>query len=218
MGILQARILEWIAMPPSRGSSRPRDWTHISVSHALQADSLLAELPVKPSHSQPLATTKLFSVSIVLHVPEHHIIGNINYMFCSDWFLSPINMYLKGSTQVALVVKNLLANTGRRMRAWSLDLEDPLEEGMATHSSFLAWRIPWTEEPGRLQSIGSNWVWHDWSDLAALEQGSTISFHGLTAHFFLALNNISLSACTTVYFSIHLLKDIFVASRVQQLW
>ena len=35
-----------------------------------------------------------------------------------------------------------------------LGWEDPLEEGMATHSSILAWRIPWTEEPGRLQSIG----------------------------------------------------------------
>ena len=37
----------------------------------------------------------------------------------------------------------------------SLGPDDPLEEGMATHSSILAWRIPWTEEPGRLQSIGS---------------------------------------------------------------
>ena len=37
----------------------------------------------------------------------------------------------------------------------SLDLEDPLEAGMATHSSILAWRIPWTEEPGGLQSVGS---------------------------------------------------------------
>ena len=39
--------------------------------------------------------------------------------------------------------------------------EDPLEEGMATHSSILAWRIPWTEEPGGLQSTGSQRVRHD---------------------------------------------------------
>ena len=39
--------------------------------------------------------------------------------------------------------------------ARSLDWEDPLEEGMATHSSILAWRIPWTEEPGGLQSMAS---------------------------------------------------------------
>jgi len=39
--------------------------------------------------------------------------------------------------------------------------EDPLEKGTATHSSILAWRIPWTEEPGRLQSMGSKRVGHD---------------------------------------------------------
>ena len=44
---------------------------------------------------------------------------------------------------------------------WSLGQEDPLEEGMATHSSILAWRIPWTEEPDRLESIGSHRVRHD---------------------------------------------------------
>ena len=47
-----------------------------------------------------------------------------------------------------------------------LGWEDPLEEGMATHSSVLAWEILWTEKPGRLQSMGSQRVSHDWSDLA----------------------------------------------------
>jgi len=47
-----------------------------------------------------------------------------------------------------------------------LGQEDPMEEGMETHSSILAWRIPWTEEPGRLQSMGSQRVTQDWSDLA----------------------------------------------------
>ena len=50
-------------------------------------------------------------------------------------------------------------------RVQSLGGEDPLEEGMATHSSILAWRIPWTEEPGGLQSIGLQRVRHDCSDL-----------------------------------------------------
>ena len=47
--------------------------------------------------------------------------------------------------------------------AWdqSLGWEDPLEEEMETHYSILAWRIPWTEEPGRLQSMGSQRVEHD---------------------------------------------------------
>ena len=46
-------------------------------------------------------------------------------------------------------------------RVPSLSQEDPLEEGIAAHSSILAWRIPWTEEPGRLQSTGSHRVGHD---------------------------------------------------------
>ena len=52
------------------------------------------------------------------------------------------------------------------MRVQFLDWEDPLEEGMATHSSILAWRIPWTEEPGRLQPTGLQRVGHDRSNLA----------------------------------------------------
>ena len=50
---------------------------------------------------------------------------------------------------VAQMVKNLAAKQETRVQ--SLGQEDPLEEGMATHSSILAWRIPWTEEPGGLQ-------------------------------------------------------------------
>ena len=47
------------------------------------------------------------------------------------------------------------------MRVRSLGWEDPLEEGMATYSNILAWRIPWTEEPGGLQSIGLQRIGHD---------------------------------------------------------
>ena len=57
------------------------------------------------------------------------------------------------------MVKNLPAlwETWVKPLGW----EDPLEKGMATHSSILAWRIPWTEEPGGLQSMGSQRVRHD---------------------------------------------------------
>jgi len=67
-----------------------------------------------------------------------------------------------GPSQGALVVKNLPASAG----VWSLGQENPLEEEMATHSSSLAWKIPWTEKRGRLQSIVLQSVRHDWSDLA----------------------------------------------------
>ena len=49
----------------------------------------------------------------------------------------------------------------QEMQFRSLGQEDPLEKEMATHSSILAWRIPWTEEPGGLQSTGSQRVGHD---------------------------------------------------------
>ena len=54
---------------------------------------------------------------------------------------------------MAQMVKNLLAM--QETQAQSLGWEDPLEKEMATHSSILAWKIPWTEEPGWLQSMGS---------------------------------------------------------------
>ena len=47
------------------------------------------------------------------------------------------------------------------IRVQSLDQEDPLEKGMATHSIILAWEIPWTEEPGNLQTMGSQRVGHN---------------------------------------------------------
>ena len=58
---------------------------------------------------------------------------------------------------VAQTVKNLPAMQETQVR--SLIWEDPLEKEMATHSSILAWEIPWTEEPGRLQSMGSQKSW-----------------------------------------------------------
>ena len=85
-GILQVRILEWVAMPSSRGSSWPRDWAHSSMQ--------------------------------------------------------------------SLVVPALQADF--------VSLGHQAEETMAPHSSTLAWKIPWTEEPGRLQSMGSLRVGHSW--------------------------------------------------------
>ena len=60
---------------------------------------------------------------------------------------------------VAQMVRNppAMRETWVRSLAW----EDPLEEGSVTHSSILVWRIPWTEEPGELQAIGSQRIGHD---------------------------------------------------------
>ena len=66
---------------------------------------------------------------------------------------------MKTAFKVSSLVKNLPAK--RETRVQTLALEDPLEKGMATHSSLLAWRIPWAEEPGGLQSTGSQRVGRD---------------------------------------------------------
>ena len=60
---------------------------------------------------------------------------------------------------MAQTIKNLPAMW--KIQVLSLSCEDPLEKGMATHSSILAWGIPWTEEPGGLQFTGSQRVGHD---------------------------------------------------------
>ena len=84
-----------------------------------------------------------------------------NQIFCSDRNF----LYLYYS---------LVAQRLKRLRpvqetwVWSLGREDPLEKEMVTQSSILAWRIPWTEEPGRVQSMGSQRVGHDWATSLSL--------------------------------------------------
>ena len=77
-----------------------------------------------------------------------------------------LNLYLTWVTYewtslVAQTVKHLSTMLETQVR--SLGQEDPLEKAMATHSSTVAWKIPWTEEPGRLQSTGWQRVGHDWA-------------------------------------------------------
>ena len=68
-------------------------------------------------------------------------------------------IHTRGSSLVAQVVKNLLAR--QETRVLSLGGEGPLKKEMATHSSVLVWRSPWTEDPGGLQSMGSQRVGHN---------------------------------------------------------
>ena len=83
---------------------------------------------------------------------EHRMVGGGNReMLVKAW-----------ASQVVLMVKNPSAKQEtEETQVRSLGQEDPLEKGMAAHSSIFAWRIPWTEKPGRLQSTGSQRVGHD---------------------------------------------------------
>ena len=77
-----------------------------------------------------------------------------------DWTTTMIFTFYWLHSLVAQMVKNLPAK--QETWVWSLSQEDPLEKGMAIHCSILAWRIPWIEEPGGLQSMGSHRVGHGW--------------------------------------------------------
>ena len=76
-------------------------------------------------------------------------------LFTSESFISIFRGFPGGSrtSLVAQMVKHL--STMQETWVWSLGQEDPLEKEMAIHSSTIAWKIPWTEEPGRVQSVGS---------------------------------------------------------------
>ena len=96
----------------------------------------------------------MISVSVAFPFPEFQIfeVPHVAFFFFFNYFL------LKASL-VAQMVKNLPSMPETWVR--SLGWEDPLEKGMATHSSILSWRIPGAEEPGGLQSMGSQRVRHD---------------------------------------------------------
>ena len=88
------------------------------------------------------------------------------------------------SSLVAQMVKHLPAM--RETQVWSLGWEDPLEKEVATHSSILSWKIPWMEEPGGLQSMGSQRVGHDWatSPLSSTTPSKTGNHWGLRGWFY----------------------------------
>ena len=82
----------------------------------------------------------------------------------------------------ASLVAQLVRNPHAVWETWvpSLGEEDPLEEGMATHSSTFAWRIPWIKEPGGLQSTGPQRIGNHWSDLACTHEILTLKFFGIS--------------------------------------
>ena len=114
-------------------------------------------------------------VSVSTEKVSHKIHLFLSFSVLIYPFSNPLEFLLLGhlrASQMVLVVKNPPASA---RDAWDKgvlpELEDLLGKGMATPSSILAWRIPWTEEPGRLQFIGSQRVGYNWSDLAPTHTG-----------------------------------------------
>ena len=90
-------------------------------------------------------------------------------VFLISWILKQESF---GGFPVAQMVKNLPAIW--ETWVWSLVRNDPLEKGMATHSNIIAWKILRTEEPGRLQSMRSQRVWHNWVTSTFTKQESEV--------------------------------------------
>ena len=116
------------------------------------------------THQMPI--TPLFSAVMIKNacnlcwVP----LGKKNHLAESHWF--------KGVSTPWWLRVEMVKNLPTMQEIWvrSLGQEDPLEKGMATHSGILAWRIPWTEEPGGLQPMGSQRGRHDWATNTSLSE------------------------------------------------
>ena len=163
-GILQARILDWVAMPSSRGPSWPRDWTHISCVSCI-GRQIFYPLSHLGSPSQGYSPSNYASPELRLQVGYNLGEGNgTPLQYCC------LENLMDGGAWWAAV--HGVAKRRTRLSDFTFTFHfHALEKEMATHSCVLAWRIPWTEEPGRLQSTGSHRVRHDWSDLAAAAAG-----------------------------------------------
>ena len=105
----------------------------------------------KESAFQRLFFLPIISESLWTLLNDYFMFSWVSHWKVFQWIVPP----------GALVMKNPLANAGdSREGVWSLGGKDPLEEEMAPHPSIIVWRIPWTEEPGGLQSVGSQRVRH----------------------------------------------------------
>ena len=100
----------------------------------------------------------------ILHLSKDNLICKITFRFTlikNSLFINYCDILVFLSSLVPQTVKNLPAI--QEFQIQSLGWEGLLQKGMATHSSILAWRIPWTEEPGRLQSMEQQRVRRDWT-------------------------------------------------------
>ena len=116
--------------------------------------------------------------------------------------LTPLStLFNSPSTSLAQVVKNLPAM--RETRVQPLGREDPLEKGMATHSSILAWKSPWTEEPSKLQSMEWQRVGHNWLSVHACTHTHTHTHTGLIIPWLYFLFSVSFPSSLLSFLHTH---------------
>ena len=117
------------------------------------------------------------------------------------------------------VVKNQpVKQEMQKMLAQSLGRKDPLEKEMATHSSILAWEIPWSEEPGSLQSMGSQRVGYNLATKLSISYCKVV-IHLLYSYQF-SVERIQMVEFRTVYFTLGKLKKVLIPKghHTEELW
>ena len=167
-GLFQARVLEWVAISFSRGTSQPRNRTWVShivgrcftiwTTRWILNHWHTREVPILFLTGKPEPSNIIKSAFIWLNVQ-----WRLKIFILKEKCRKSILFFLNWGIVASLVVQTV-KNLPAMQETWiqSLGWEDPLEKGMATHSSILTWTILWTEEPGMLQFMGSQRVRHDW--------------------------------------------------------
>ena len=172
-GILQARILEWVAFPFSRGSSQLSDRTQ--VSHITSGFFIIWAPREALLEEWKHSNTDFFKKCVYLFGCTR------SFLRRRQWHPAPVLLPRKSHGRRAWwSAVHGVAKSGTRLSDFTFTFHfHALEKQMATHSSVLAWRIPGTGEPGRLLSLGLHSVGHDWSDLAAAAAGLLCGMRGL---------------------------------------
>ena len=129
---------------------------------------IMSEVLVSLNHddSQQAHAHYKFSKASLLYVHYwKETQGKKNYEMVKKIFLETWNLITMFTHTWGFLVAQMVKNLPAMQETWvpSLGWEDPLEKGMDTHSRILAWRIPWAEEPGRQQSMGSQRVRYGWA-------------------------------------------------------
>ena len=169
--ILQARILEWVAMASPRRSSRPRAWICTSCVSCTGRWVFTTIITWEESNNRGQSQAEMKECWESLRrtrpqrPPSGIFLSDVGQQFSLLLKLTWVGLYclpLKEPQPILMYLPfELLSSSIRNLPAiqetWVqfLGWEDHLEKEVATHSSILAWKTPWTEEPGRLQSVGS---------------------------------------------------------------
>ena len=184
-------------------------FSSVQFSHSLFMTSWTAARQASLSITNSWGLLKLISIESVM--PSNHLI--LCHPLLLPSVFPSITFQLKFTFDSIIYFSRLLAQMVKSLPTmwetwvWSLSQEDPLEKEMATHSNILAWEIPWMEEPGGLQCLGSQRVGHDWETSLSLSLFIQVYSFLLVEHDYKSCLKIwVMSRCTSIVFSLRVIN------------